>query len=736
MAVSVTRVSPPNAPTGVLAVADHGFEKIYNMESGSLVDRTTEMTNGTSLPTVFSNDNDYIYFGVPVLYRYGTISTTASYKDCRFVDIHVDLETVASSSITPIFQYSNGDNSWATLAVVDGTNGFTQSGTITFTRASIPSTTTWITATKDGSGNTIGDGTARGYVRIRRTADSLTTPPKIRTIGTGILSANKTYYYKVCHLSQGTLPAEQSNRTALRSLPSAEASATTTTTFRSVKISWDNNPNVISQMVWRTPTSGDYTTGFSSKDFEKYYLDANKKCDTSVQQVKGCYFCYNSGLTRYQDFIVDNGAPITFVYNSSYLLYTDYMSHLYKSYSKGDIIVSGGTSGTPATFNDISSANITNGWNSFNLVSLTNSFYRQFTVRDNLILKDYVQDESCSIETDSLIYSSSSYGSYLTFGRYEIADSEYYSRGVTFIQSGEVSSNMYMYLYRSNLYNCVFYDNPLETGLGGIGYRTYNLIQIQAYSNIRSCLAQANSLFEQFAFTGANITIDDFEISNARYGLDVAVDISLNNITISGTTGVYLDGFTDGGTFYFNEFKFKGAGKPLYNTYAVAKNDQYLHLVDCEFTACSPEDSVIGADTEVYRDWTTRLTILDTDGNPITGASVNIADETGTVEYNLTTDVNGQVSQGVSVAKYTGGTIYNVNYGSKYADVITLYDNFVITISKNGYETYSLPPITINKKMDMILKMRQQKQIVVSNNGIYINTDPKNLTDTLSLIKI
>lgn len=734
MAVSVTRTTPPNAPSGVIAVADHGFEKIYNMESGSLVDRTTEMTNGTSLPTVFANDDDYIYFGVPVLYSSSVASSTASNRDCRFVDIHVDLETVASATIIPTFQYSNGDNSWATLTVVDGTNGFTQSGTITFTRASIPSHTTWLVATKNGLGATIGDGIARGYVRIRRTADTLATPPVIRTIGTGVLSASTTYYYKVCHLKPSTTQGSSYN--ALRSLPSAELSATTTTTARCVKISWDSYAGSDYQMVWRTPTSGDYRTGFNSIDYEKLNTSSNKNCDESVQQVKGTYFNHVSGLTRYQDFVIDNGVAICAIYSPTYQLYKAYMNQLFKTYEKGEITVSGGTELIPATFTDIYNADVLNGWGAFVQVSDLYSSYRQFINHDNIILKDYIKDESCSIDTDSMLYSSSSYSSNLTLGRYEYTDSEFYSRGVTFIQSGMATSNFWIYIYNATLYNCLFLDNFLESK----NPRTYNRVVILDNSKVYNCSAQANSNFEGFQFNGENIIIDGFYISNARYGLDITLaslsTIITSNITINGTSGVYVDNYTDGGTFYFYKYNFKGAGRPFYNTYATAKNDQYLHAVDCEFIGCDPEDSVIGADTEIYRDWTVGLTILDGNGDPIEDADVTIKDSTETISYTLQTDSNGKISQPTTVAKYIGGTIFNVTYGSKYADDITYYDDFVIEISKTGYETYSLPPMTIDKTIDMIIKLRPQKQLAITNDGVYVNTDPKNKTDTLSLIKI
>ncbi len=730
--MAITRTAPQPAPAGVTAVADHGFEKIYNMESGSLVDRTTEMTNGTSLPTAFANDDDYIYFGVPVLYRNGVASSTASNRDCRFVDIHIDLETVASASITPTFQYSNGDNSWATLSVSDGTNGFTQSGTITFTRASFPTATTWLVATKDGAGNTIGDGVARGYVRIRRTANTLTTPPVIRTVGTGILTASTTYYYKVCHMSASSISTSSVN--FLRSELSSEASATTTTTARSIKISWANNANAICQMVWRTPTSGDYALNYTQKNYEKLNTSPTKRCDLAVQQVKGTYFNYTSGLTRYQDFIIDNGVPINATYSATWLLGADYMDHLPRSYGQGEIIVSGGTSGTPLTFKDILDADIAGGWNAFKIANYPTSFNRYYISTDTLILKDYITESNCTLDIDASIYTTSSYNPVFVFGAYPTADSDFYTKGVTFIQTGETSSNKYIYLYNTTLYNCSFKDNCIEVG----NIRTYCVLQIQTNSKIYDVDVQAQNQFENFTITNTSVVVDGLSISNARFGLNIPppTGMSLSNITLNGTAGIYLDPFTSG-SYTFNNFNFKGVGRPLYNTYATTKNDQEISLVDCAFYACDPEDSIIGALSSVYRKWTIGLTILDGNGDPIENADVTIKDATETISYSLQTDTNGQISQATTVGKYLPGTVFNATYNSRYADVITLYDNFTIEVSKEGYQTYTLPAMTIDEPKNLILKLKPQKKVATDDMGeVYINIDPEDIKDTLNLIKI
>jgi len=737
MAISVTRTAPPTAPANVVAVADHGFEKIYNEESGVLVDRTTEMTNGTSNPTAFAADDDYIYFGVPVLFKNGVSSTTASNRDCRFVDIHVVLDTVASASIVPVFQYSNGDNSWATLTVTDGTNGFTQNGTITFNRASLPSATTWLVATKNGSGATIGDGVARGYVRIQRTANTLTTAPKINSIGTGALSASTTYYYKACHLKISTLSTKTND--SLRSLPSSEVSATTTATARCVKISWDANAGADFQAVWRTPTSGNYVTGADSiYNYEKLNTVATKACDTIPQQVKGTYFNYTSGLTRYQNFVVDNGITIGALYSATYLLYQNYQERTFRSFGRGQIAVTGGTVGTPATFKDIVNADIAGSWGAFTQNNLfSTSIMRSYTCRDNLLLKDFFKDSSFVLDTDSSLLYEGSATTSAVLGRYDTANSNYYQRGGIFIQTGETSNTAYLQFTYTTFYDCLFLDNPIEINATS---RSYCQLQFGKENKIYGCAVQANNQYDVVNFNGTNIVINNSSISNARFGLQIdpasMATITTTAITLNGTSGVYTETYTDEGTFTFNQYKFKGVLRPIYNPYAGNKYDHYYHLLDCEFTACDPEDSVIGATSEIYRDWTTELTVLDKNGDPVSGATVNIKDATSTINYDLTTDANGQVSQAVRVAKYTGGTIFNATYGSKYADVITYYTGFVITVSKDGYETFSSPAMDITEPVMEMVKLRPQKKIANVESMTLINADPTNLLDTASYVKV
>lgn len=91
-------------------------------------------------------------------------------SDNTFTVIEYVMQVAGSATITPTWQYSTGNGTWATLSVSDTTLGFRQSGKISFTPP-----IAWAKSNKC-NGST-GDITSAYYVRITRTANSLATPP-------------------------------------------------------------------------------------------------------------------------------------------------------------------------------------------------------------------------------------------------------------------------------------------------------------------------------------------------------------------------------------------------------------------------------------------------------------------------------------------------------------------------------------------------------------------------------
>lgn len=125
-----------------------------NMDSALVkaVDRLTEFTTsdpgGANNVEIFVADNDTI-----------TIGDAAKFEELEFL-----LETAASVSIKPTFEFSTGVGTWTTFNPADGTNGMRNTGIVAWRASDIP---TWAV----GTGSEF-------LIRITRTKNNITTVPK------------------------------------------------------------------------------------------------------------------------------------------------------------------------------------------------------------------------------------------------------------------------------------------------------------------------------------------------------------------------------------------------------------------------------------------------------------------------------------------------------------------------------------------------------------------------------
>lgn len=120
----------------------------------AVTDRTAAFTDPGTNVQIFTGDNTGILIG----------------SDTKFSIISAILSVNASASITPVWQYSTGDGTWATLTVTDVTTGFRSSGKISFAPPAL-----WAkSAHADGATGAI---TNAYYVRITRTVNTLVVPP-------------------------------------------------------------------------------------------------------------------------------------------------------------------------------------------------------------------------------------------------------------------------------------------------------------------------------------------------------------------------------------------------------------------------------------------------------------------------------------------------------------------------------------------------------------------------------
>jgi len=137
---------------------DHGYEVTSDVPvtrvTGIAPDGTAFLEASASDLTIFDADNDYILIG----------------SDATFEAIDVILANGANQPILPEYYYSTGAGTWATLIVEETTNGFTQSGTITFNAPA-----TWaLSNSTQPAGAAINNAF---YVKIVRTRNNLGSPP-------------------------------------------------------------------------------------------------------------------------------------------------------------------------------------------------------------------------------------------------------------------------------------------------------------------------------------------------------------------------------------------------------------------------------------------------------------------------------------------------------------------------------------------------------------------------------
>jgi hypothetical protein len=126
-------------------------EKAFE-NSGGYTDRTTAFNATGTDVEVFGADNDEIYWGMAAV----------------FTGIVVDLDTVAGGAgIRPVFEFSDGAGGWTTFTPSDETQGFRQSGLISWESADLSG---WAQDTVNGTGS-------KYWIRITRTRNALPTAP-------------------------------------------------------------------------------------------------------------------------------------------------------------------------------------------------------------------------------------------------------------------------------------------------------------------------------------------------------------------------------------------------------------------------------------------------------------------------------------------------------------------------------------------------------------------------------
>jgi hypothetical protein len=687
-AVQVTRHPPPGALTGVTVAAINGYNKVYSEEGGVLVDRTMEFMNPSSNVQIMAADNDYVYFGT---------------NDFELLDLHWNLSIKSSTNLALTFEASTGDNAWQTITVTDTTTGLTTNGSVKLARS-----TTGLTqlnlmakATKDGAGNTIGDGVSRFYWRIKRTTDAVGTPPTEGEAGTGILTPGATYYYTAANVSAYTYYP-------LRSTQCLEQAVTTTFTKRTVNMSWNTNSNY--EIVTRTPTPYAYTGTFGQITAE---LGTSYGIDAIAQTVKtqAAYYAATSG-TSTKDYVIDNGLiAVAAAYSASYGFYTNYAQMGAFNWSIGKIIVSGGNATNTADFGDILAADNTGGWDTFHRADIGhNGGIPYYTCHDLLYINDYFYDSRFDLRVP-IIDTYNSTDVQLGDNLDTTTTGFWYNGGtitITYIPHG--ASGLTMRLRYTRLYNFKILEDATTFGTINIYHSTLKDVYIKAY--------------QELEFIGSGTVMDGVRLYGQRYGLtvdeDAAADGYLNDIKIMNGRSINGPVLAAGQEITFRNFWLVGT--------ASSGPSQPLNYVGGVFYMINPKGVIdwtrstngIPATFVQYVGYEGEIKVVDYAGQPVSGAIVRIqqVNESDIAGSPFTTYANGSTGKiDILTEKYI--------MGISHMELSEAYNPHTITI--NNDQTFQTNitqkidweiPVGENKMMDMILLL----PLIIAGLFFYIST--------------
>lgn len=148
---------------------------LYVNGNMSIVEKDVSNTSPNAYINI-SNTERTLAFSTPTTNSTFFISNSDDLKigyTLQFNEIIVTLEANASSTISPVFEYSSGDGLWTVIPVVDDeTNGFSQSGIISISGMDGEWTNQYLGLT----------GVNKYWIRITRTADVLDVAPREETI--------------------------------------------------------------------------------------------------------------------------------------------------------------------------------------------------------------------------------------------------------------------------------------------------------------------------------------------------------------------------------------------------------------------------------------------------------------------------------------------------------------------------------------------------------------------------
>lgn len=250
---------------------------------------------------------------------------------------------------------------------------------------------------------------------------------------------------------------------------------------------------------------------------------------------------------------------------------------------------------------------------------------------------------------------------YITFGALEDATNKLGSQGISLISLESTRYATYLVRVDSKSY---FYGSSFTGGNG-----RQDRFTARAFSHVFNCIFEEVDL----------------------YGSDCVLDV--HDVTIRGAYGgiYYTTGVFDTLRLYKNDYAFI-----LATTYAFTVNNAYSRLPNINFIrtfVISTHKYLINVDSDewtfnwgsgntanIYRQYSFKINVTDTEGNPIQNANVTMTDLDGQQEFSVLSGSNGSFAEQIITYGFYNQTGGNVAY---------MKTPHNLTISQASYDTLS-----------------------------------------------
>ena len=477
----------------------------------------------------------------------------------------------------------------------------------------------------------------------------------------GSLAVGTTYYYRVVAVKHGGVPW---NTNQVESPASVEVSATPTAGNQTIRLTWPQVAGANYYWVHRTTTSGSYL--------------GSKKLGSPVADG-------GAGGTTYDDDGSDSLGSTQATFAAP-----DLPLGFDPAKGRGSLTITGGSSGDPITFDDIYTAIGDDDFCKYmddSIFGLLGYWYQ-----NNEATETHFKDTLKTVYTlGGTRLDFTHVDSEIIFGAYDSGD-DYSYDGCIF-------------------YHCGPYMNGLEFAAG---CKMYGCTLASYYSN--------SDFRHQYCIYGERLALGDFEEmkeckvdgfnaplinGGANQGAIEGTILRINYLYPVTTDPTNADDLTIKGGYvytYYNNLtrlsNFKVYPSGNYDVYIYSgfssPDDKNVTFVNPYFHNRTDNIPIIHWQNfvddgygfvDIFYEFD--ITILDKNGNAISGATVKVEDKDGTALVDTTTDANGQIStQEIKAARYTHKAGSGSGSGPSYTDTDDR-GQFMIKISKAGYGTFS-----------------------------------------------